>query len=121
MMNRKTDRRAALKILTAAPLGLAASAAIVRDTLAETMAAEPRFQAVTRPIEPRAGTWTTWVLSSGSELRLPPPPSEGTTQAELAELQALTAQRDAVALDRISYWDAGAPSYRWTDRAVKYT
>ena len=62
------------------------------------------------PIEPAAGSWPTWLLSSGSEFRLPPPPGEAETRAELAELQAVAAGRDAAALDKIGYWDAGAPS-----------
>ena len=72
-------------------------------------------------IEAEAGSWPTWLLSSGSELRLPPPPGEGETRAEITELQALAAGRDAAALDRIGYWGAGAPSYRWIERAVKHT
>jgi hypothetical protein len=27
-------------------------------------------------VEPNAGKWKTWVLSSGDQLRLPPPPDE---------------------------------------------
>jgi len=66
-------------------------------------------------IEPRAGSWKTHVLASGSELRLPAPPDRAATQAELAEIKALAARRDAAALDQISYWDAGWPGYRWID------
>jgi hypothetical protein len=77
--------------------------------------------ASTGRVEPGAGAWQTWVLDSGSQLRLPPPPGEAETQAELAQLQEAAARRDAAALDRISYWDAGAPPYRWTERAVKHT
>jgi hypothetical protein len=66
-------------------------------------------------VEPKAGTWKTHVLTSGSELRLPPPPDASTTQDELAELSTLAAQRDAAARDQISYWDAGWPGYRWTE------
>ena len=40
-------------------------------------------------VEPKAGTWKTHVLTSGSELRLPPPPDPSATQAELAELRTL--------------------------------
>jgi membrane-associated phospholipid phosphatase len=43
------------------------------------------------------------------------------TRAELALLSDLATRRDAATLDRISYWDAGAPSYRWTQIAVKHT
>ncbi len=64
-------------------------------------------------IEPLAGRWKTWVLISGSQLRLPPPPDAAATAAELRELRALMTGRDAAALDRISFWDAGAPGYRW--------
>jgi hypothetical protein len=45
-----------------------------------------------------AGSWSTWVLASGSELRLAPPPKAAATQAEL---QVMAAQRDAAALDRV--------------------
>jgi membrane-associated phospholipid phosphatase len=86
--------------------------------LAHTLAAQPAQDMV----EPKAGTWKTWVLASGSELRLPPPPDAAATKAELAELKRLAAQRDAAALESIRYWNAGAPSYRWnemlTDTAV---
>ena len=47
-------------------------------------------------IEPLAGTWKTWVLTSGSQLRLPPPPADlfGT---EIAEVRTLESQRNAAA------------------------
>jgi membrane-associated phospholipid phosphatase len=72
----------------------------------------------TAPIEPGAGTWKTWVLTSGSQFRLPPPPDWKATKAELRELITLATQRDAPVLDRINYWDAGAPGYRWNEQAV---
>jgi len=73
-------------------------------------------------VEPKAGTWKTWVLASGSELRLPPPPDAAAANAELAELKSLATQREAAALERIQYWGYASPSYRWnemlTDTAV---
>jgi hypothetical protein len=77
-------------------------------------AAPSRLQPASELIEPGAGAWTTWLLTSGSELGLAPPPDATETQAELRQVQELAAQRDGAALDRISYWDASAPSYRWT-------
>jgi membrane-associated phospholipid phosphatase len=71
--------------------------------------------------EADAGAWPTWTLGSGQDLRLPPPPDAAATAAEIAELEALAAQRDAAALDRISYWDAGAPGYRWNELTIKHT
>jgi membrane-associated phospholipid phosphatase len=120
-MDRKTDRRAAIKMLTATPLGVAAGLTMAGSALAQTRDATPRVQAKQGTIEPTAGMWSTWVLGSGDELRLAPPPSEAGAQADLGELHELAARRDATMLDRISYWDAGAPSYRWTERAVKHT
>jgi PAP2 superfamily len=95
---------------------------LVGAASAGSASAEPvRIQPASAPIEPGAGAWTTWLLASGDELRLPPPPGTTDTQAELVELQELAAHRDGAALDRISFWDASAPSYRWTQRAVTHT
>lgn len=69
-------------------------------------------------LEPQAGTWKTWVLASGSQLRLPPPPDDAATRAEIDELRALGDRRDAVARDRIAFWGAGAPPYRWVELAL---
>ena len=72
-------------------------------------------------IEPEAGSWKTWVLTSGDQLRPEAPPDEAATQDELAELKAMVADRDAAALERISYWDAGSPGYRWNEIAMQQT
>jgi membrane-associated phospholipid phosphatase len=70
------------------------------------------FQAPGAPaaLEPLAGTWKTWILTSGSQLRAGPPPAFGSAQflAELAEVKqvcnnATPAQR-AIAL----FWADGA-------------
>jgi len=42
-------------------------------------------------VEPCAGMWQTWVLSSGSQLRVTPPPDTAATDAELEQLRALAA------------------------------
>ena len=67
------------------------------------------------PIEPRAGTWKPWVLKSGSELRLRPPPDAQATASEMQELRALAGRRDSAALERIYYWDFSSPAYRWNE------
>lgn len=64
-------------------------------------------------IEPSAGQWKTWVIPSGSALRLPPPPDADGTTAELRWIEDCATQRTAAVLAQIRYWDAGAPSYRW--------
>ena len=73
------------------------------------------LDAAAQPIEPKAGSWRTWVLASGKDVRLSPPPDSHATAAELRELKALAAQRDARTLERIRYWDYGSPSYRWNE------
>jgi len=69
-------------------------------------------------VEPTAGTWRTWVLQSGDELRLPPPPNEKQTRAEVEELRRLEAKRDDAAQQRVTFWNAGSPAYRWTTIAI---
>jgi hypothetical protein len=69
-------------------------------------------------IEPKAGTWKMWVLTSGSQFRLPPPPDKAATAAEIKHLKDLVAKRDTTAYNQIASWDTGAPSYRWNEIAV---
>jgi membrane-associated phospholipid phosphatase len=69
-------------------------------------------------IEPQAGTWKTWVIASGTQFRVPPPPDRTATEKELSELAEGASSRDQTALDRIAYWDTGAPSYRWSEIAI---
>jgi membrane-associated phospholipid phosphatase len=72
-------------------------------------------------LEPQAGTWQTWILSSGQELRLAPPPDAATTESELEHLAALAAERDEADLEQIHYWDTGSPGFRWNELAVQHT
>ena len=67
------------------------------------------------PIEPNAGNWRTWVISSGKDYRVPPPPSHHETKDELRALKTLIRHNDAQAQQQIEFWDAGAPAYRWID------
>jgi len=66
-------------------------------------------------VEPLAGTWKTWVLTSGSQLRLPPPPDSVATRAEIAQLRALEGERDVAARDLINFWDTADPGFRWIE------
>src|SRR5947208_14204716 len=67
------------------------------------------------PVEPNAGNWRTWVISSGRDYRVPPPPGAAETQAELRALADLVSHNDAQAQQQIAVWNAGAPAYRWID------
>ena len=66
-------------------------------------------------IEPNAGNWRTWVISSGKDYRVAPPPGHGETRAELKRLAKLIGQNDGHVQQQIAFWDAGAPAYRWMD------
>lgn len=64
-------------------------------------------------VEPNAAQWKTWVIASGSAMRLPAPPDSDTTQFEIQSIKDSESQLDSAARARIHYWDAGAPAYRW--------
>ena len=68
-------------------------------------------------VEPNAGNWHTWSISSGSVVSVPAPPDEAATRAEIGDLKARQAH-DAETLDRIAYWDRGWPGYRWQEIAL---
>jgi membrane-associated phospholipid phosphatase len=90
-----------------AVLAFAALAALTLPVVA--VAGEPAA------MEPRAGSWKTWVLASGKDAKVPSPPDGRETAAELTEVRALVAGRDAAALERVRHWDFGSPSHRWNE------
>ena len=47
------------------------------------------------------------------EVRVPAPPDRPATEAELAELKRLTAERSAAGAERAAYWATGGSAYRW--------
>jgi len=73
-----------------------------------------------RPLEPQAGSWRTYVLSSGAEIPVPPPPGNGSlaTAAELQELLTLQAQRTPAILAAINFWNDSPAFKRWTEREL---
>ena len=68
----------------------------------------PEF--VQRPLDPPAGTWTTWVVPSGDAYRPPAPPAWGSPawQAELAAVQEAVARRSPEQEQAVLRW-AGGP------------
>src|ERR1043166_51781 len=71
------------------------------------------------PLDEEGGTWTTWVLPSGSTLRppAPAPVTDGSTRLELAEVLSLQASLGLDRLAVIRKWD-GPPSVAWNREAV---
>ena len=66
-----------------------------------------------RGVEPGAGTWKTWVLSSGNEIPVPPPPKGQAAKRDLDAVVKAAAARTDETLDAISFWDTGSPGFRW--------
>ena len=90
-----------------------------QDFTPERAALPCRFCPRTGPqIEPQAGRWKTWVLTSGSQFRLPAPPDGLAQEVEIRNLITRASRRDATALGAISFWDSGPPGYRWNEIAT---
>ena len=70
---------------------------------------EPPPGSLARPVEPLAGTWKTWILRSGKQLRAPPPPAFGSPKfrAEAREIvrikERLTPEQKRIA----RFWAGG--------------
>jgi membrane-associated phospholipid phosphatase len=71
---------------------------------------------VAAQVEPTAGNWKPWFITSGKTYRLPAPSSY---KEELA--QVLSAQRnlDSAGMANILFWNAGSPGYRWYNMVFK--
>lgn len=63
-------------------------------------------------VEPTAGTWKTWFISSGKAYRLPAP---STSQYTITQVLSQQQKLDTTGLQQILYWNAGPPGYRWQE------
>jgi hypothetical protein len=69
--------------------------------------------------EPSAGTWKTWVLSSGSEIQVPAPPAKDSDKAK-ADLKAVkdaADKRTSATQARVDRWSGALPTKPWTETA----
>ena len=109
-----TQRDQTMRLTRRAALGAGAASAVVAALATAPLEAwaAAAASAKANQLEPAAGSWRTWVLESGSQLRPPAPPDRALTRSEIDTLRAMTAERDAAALDQVSYWDSGAPGSR---------
>jgi hypothetical protein len=67
-------------------------------------------------VEPAAGKWKTWFITSGKDYRLAPPSS---FKSEIAQVLSAQETLDSAGVQKILYWNAGAPGYRWQDMMNK--
>ena len=112
-----------------AAIGRAVAAAVIAYARADGSDAPwsgtvPSGSTVWRPTPPRmvelpfdatAPLWRTWVITSGSAFRPPPPPAMGspTFNADLDELRRLSTSRTAAQADTARFWASESPSSRW--------
>lgn len=67
-------------------------------------------------VEPAAGSWKTWFISSGKDYRLPAPPSY---KNEIAQVISAQQNMNAAGWQQLQYWAAGAPGYHWVNLVSK--
>jgi hypothetical protein len=69
----------------------------------------------TRPVLPMCGTWKTWVIQSGSEVRPEPPYAFGSAQdlADVAEVQDVALHRTAEQIAIVHKWADVSPPTIW--------
>src|SRR5688500_14280931 len=67
-------------------------------------------------VSPGAGNWKTWFITSGKDYRLPVPSSYKNEIATVIEIQK---KLDATGKHQVTYWNAGAPGYRWQEMMQK--
>jgi hypothetical protein len=63
-------------------------------------------------VEPNAGTWKTWFISSVKDYRIAKPVS---STSETQKIIALQQQLTEDEKQNIFFWNAGAPGYRWEE------
>ena len=67
-------------------------------------------------VEPEAGNWKTWFITSGKDYRLPAPSSY---KNEISEVLAKQKNLDGDTKQQIAFWNAGSPGYRWQEMINK--
>ncbi len=74
-----------------------------------------------KPANYEAANWTTKWLDNPHQITIDPPPTATKSTAELAVIKQGMAALDEKKIAQITYWDAGAPSYRWNQIATDVT
>jgi len=67
-------------------------------------------------VEPQAGNWKTWFITSGKDYRLPAPSSY---KNEIPEVLARQRNLDTKTNQQIIFWNAGSPGYHWQEMMNK--
>lgn len=68
-----------------------------------------------------AANWKTIVLTDAGDITIAAPPDNKQLQTEAAQVKLKMSNNTPAVMQRISYWDAGAPAYRWNQIAYQLT
>jgi membrane-associated phospholipid phosphatase len=64
-----------------------------------------------------AANWKTWLLDNTQQIIIDAPPAAAQSKAELQSIRQGMDKLDEKKLEKIKYWNAGAPAYRWNQIA----
>lgn len=94
---------------------LAAACLVVFTGCGDDDVVTPRFSDP-EAVEPTAGSWRPWVISSGAQFRPGAPPSSNATETrdDLAELLERAADRSSADIENIDHWNGGTVR-RWNE------
>ena len=63
---------------------------------------------------PDASKWSTWFIPNNYSANLEAAPNASQTLSEVKIVKQKTKELDEEKIRQIKYWNAGAPSYRWS-------
>ncbi len=66
-----------------------------------------------------AASWKLWMLDNPQQSIINKPPNTAQSKVELQLMQSRIKKLDENKLAKITYWNAGAPAYRWNEIAPK--
>ena len=75
----------------------------LRMSFVIVLALSARAQDSVGQVEPSAGSWKTWAISSGKDFRVPPPPDAAATLNELAFLKAFSQEKDPTIAGQVRF------------------
>lgn len=88
-------------------------------TLLSTLFAAAQTSVKKRLTGYEAAHWPTYFLDNNQPISITPPPDREVTKAELKTVKGRTAKAGNTNLNEITYWNVGAPAYRWNQLASK--
>ncbi len=70
-------------------------------------------------VEAKAGTWRTYIISSGSEIKVPAPPTGSKAASEQKEVERLAGERSQQVQDAVKQWNPPVAIRPWMDLNIE--